>query len=309
MTIVKNENRFIQYELWKDCHNHCEFCYNRGQPSLNKIDRLNYVIEKLYHKEVDDFNEIGFIGGEFFDDQLENPKVKSLFYKLFEICADKIKNNKINKIYFTTALMYDKNNYLIPFLDYLRELGISDKCLLCTSYDTKYRFHTKEKEEMWKSNMKYLYENYNEIKLHTEIIVSQDFINKVLDESFSITKFKKEYHTGIDYIDPSSGFYFNTKADAAKELKDFFPTKSSFIKFLKKTVLENHEIALSTFLSMEVRSDRIYIIDNGSVLLNNRRDKDFKLVAKDKTKKFEFGFIDSDDSMPEVARAFGSLYA
>ena len=43
--IVRNENRFIQYELWKECRNGCEFCFNRGQKSLDKVERLNYIIE------------------------------------------------------------------------------------------------------------------------------------------------------------------------------------------------------------------------------------------------------------------------
>ena len=304
--IVKNENRFIQYELWKECRNGCEFCFNRGQKSLNKIERLKYIIEKLNDPEVDEFNEIGFIGGEFFDIEIKNDEVRKLFYQLFDICADKIKAGKINKVYITTGLIFDIKLYLIPFLEYLRNIGISDKCLICTSYDLEYRFHTPEKKELWENNMKYLYNTFNEIRLHTEIIVTQAFIDAVLNETFSITKFKEEFHTGIDYIEPSSGFYFNDKKDAAKYLKNFFPTKSSFIKFLKKTS-EKHEIDLSTFLSMEVRSDKIYNIDYEPTVIENRRDINIRIVPKDKTKKYEFGFIDSDDKMVDIARMFGSL--
>ena len=66
-------NNFIQYELWKSCRNHCKFCYNYGQEDkLTKIDSLNYFLNKLDEKEVDNYNEIGFIGGEFFDNQLED---------------------------------------------------------------------------------------------------------------------------------------------------------------------------------------------------------------------------------------------
>ena len=304
--IVKNENKFIQYELWKECRNGCEFCFNRGQKSLDKIERLNYVIEKLNDPEVDEFNEIGFIGGEFFDNELRDEKVQRLFFQLFKICADKVHAGKLDKIYVTTGLIFDIQPYLQPFLEFLRIWGISDKTLLCTSYDTKYRFHTPDKEELWKNNMKYIHEHYNEVKLHTEIIVTQDFINKVLDDTFSITKFKEEFHTGIDYIEPSSGFYFNDKKDASKYLIDFFPTKSSFIKFLKK-VSEKHEIDLTTFLSMEVRSDKIYNIDYEPTVIENRRDINIRIVPKDKTKKYEFGFIDSDDKMVDIVRAFGGI--
>lgn len=304
--IVKNENRFIQYELWKACRNGCTFCFNRGQPDVDKVERLKYVIEKLNDLEVDNYNEIGFIGGEFFDNELENNEVRKLFYKLFDICCDKVKQGKLDKIYITTGLIFDIKPYLIPFLDYLRYIGISDRCLLCTSYDLEGRFHTKEKEDLWKSNMDYLNIVYSEIKLHTEIILTQKFINAVLDDSFSITQFKEKYHTGIDYIEPSSGFYFNDKKDAEKYLKDFFPTKSSFIKFLKKTSSKN-EIDLSTFLSMELRSNKIYNIDYEPTVIDNRRDINIRIVPKDKTKKYEFGFIDSEDKMVDIARTFGGI--
>ena len=305
--IVKNENRFIQYELWKECRNGCEFCFNRGQKSLDKVERLNYIIDKLNDPEVDEYNEIGFIGGEFFDIELRDEKVQRLFFQLFKICADKVQTGKLDKIYVTTGLIYDIQPYLQPFLEFLRIWGISDKTLLCTSYDTKYRFHTPEKLKLWEYNMKYIHEHYNEIMLHTEIIVTQDFINKVLDDSFSITKFKEEFHTAVDYIEPSSGFYFNDKKDAAQHLIDFFPTKASFIKFLKK-VSSKHEIDLTTFLSMELRSNKIYDVDYFPTCIENRRDINTKIVPYDKTKKYEIGFIDSDDKMIDVVRTFGSLY-
>ena len=306
--IVKNENKFIQYELWKACRNGCSFCFNRGQPDVDKVERLKYIIEKLNDPEVDDYNEIGFIGGEFFDNEISDEEVKKLFYKLFDICADKVKNGKLDKIYITTGLMFDIEPYLVPFLSYLRYIGISDKCLLCTSYDLEGRFHTKERENLWKQNMKYLDIVFHEIKLHTEIILTQAFINAVLDETFSITQFKKEFNTGIDYIEPSSGFYFRDKEECNKFIPNFFPTKSSFIKFLKKVAVDNHEIELTTFLSMEVRSNKIYDIDYVPSVIDNRRDGDVKITPYDKTKKYEIGFIDSDEKMIDIVKAFGEIY-
>lgn len=304
---IKNENRFIQYELWKECRNGCEFCFNRGQKSLDKIERLNYIIDKLNDPEVDSYNEIGFIGGEFFDIELRDEKVQRLFFQLFRICADKVQAGKLDKIYVTTGLIFDIKPYLIPFLEFLRIWGLSDKTLLCTSYDTKYRFHTPEKLKLWEDNMKYIHEHYNEVKLHTEIIITQDFINKVLDDTFNITKFKEEFNTAIDYIEPSSGFYFNDKKQAAEHLIDFFPTKTSFIKFLKK-VSANNDIDLTTFLSMELRSNKIYTIDYEPTVIDNRRDINTRIIPRDKTKKYELGFIDSDDKMIDVVKTFGSLY-
>ena len=298
-----NKNRFIQFELWKDCKIGCKFCYNRGQQDVNKLESLRFVLDKLDDSEVLDYNEIGFIGGEFFNDEMSNLEVKELFYKLFK----KISKMHFEKIYFTTALIFNINNFLIPFLDYLKELKILDKCLLCTSYDIAYRFYTKEREDLWKNNMLKLHELYPDLLLHTEIIITQAFINAVLEDKFNISEFSRKYNTRVDYIEPSSGFYYKDKKDCAIEMPQFFPTKESFLKFLRKVSAKN-EIELDSFLSMELRSSKVYLIDGGKrFAVDDRRSKEGRLKPQDSTKKYEIGFIDSEEKMSDIARDWGDL--
>lgn len=303
MEQYKSPNKFIQYELWKACKIGCKFCCNKKQKDIDKVESLLYVLEKLDDKEVDEYNEIGFIGGEFFNDEISDEKVRELFYKVFEKVANKINQGKISKLYITTALIFDMNNYLIPFLNYLKSFGILDKTLLCTSYDVMYRFYTKEREDLWKNNMLKLYEMFPEMGLHTETILTQGFIDAVLNETFSITEFCKTYHTRMDYIEPASGLYYNNKKECAEDLPGFFPTKSSYIKFLKKVAIDNKEIDLPSFLSMELRSCKIHYIDGGMRLENDdRRSGEGKANPLDKTKHYEIGFIDSEDTMVGIAR-------
>lgn len=301
MDIYKNKNKFLQYEMWKDCHLGCKFCCNKGAPDLNKIQSLTFILEKLDDKEVADFNEIGFIGGEFFNGEIEDITVRSLFYKVFDKCAEMINNGTKDKLYITTALEYDMDLYLIPFLNHLKEKGILDKTLICTSYDIAYRFHTQEREDLWKHNMLKLHELYPELGLHTEIIMTQFFIDAVLNDEFSITAFQEKYHTRCDYIEPASGLYWKDKQDCAKDLPGFFPTKASYTKFLYK-VAENDEIDFNTFLSMELRSSKLYYIDGGQrLVVDNRRDTNGAAVPLDTTKKYEIGLIDSDQTMRGIA--------
>ena len=304
-------DNFIQYELWKDCKNGCKFCFNKGQPDLDKLQSLNFVINKIQEPEVDNYNEIGFIGGEFFDDQLNNEEVWSKFIEIFSICKQKVDSGKIKKIYLTTSLLYKVNNLLLPFLNLMRTFGISDKILICTSYESKYRFHTKELLKLWQDNMLWLHEKFPEVKLHTEMIVTQFFIDEVLNDTFSITKFKETYHTEVDYIEPASGFYYIDKQDMYKDIKDFFPTKSSFIKFLIKTAVKSKEISLFKFLSMNIRSDKVYCYLDGKLLcLDSRRktNKGFIDAKKDAKIKYEMGFIDSNDKMIDVVRQLARRY-
>lgn len=110
-----------------------------------------------------------------------------------------------------------------------------------------------------------LHELYPELSIHTEIIVTQHFINAVLEDKFNITEFKNKFNTHVDYIEPASGLYYNDKQDCEKDIPGFFPTKESFIKFLVKTIVENKEIDPYTFCSMELRSSKLYYIDGGNV--------------------------------------------
>lgn len=304
---LESPNRFIQYELWKDCNNHCTFCFNKGQVDVDKIESLNYTISKLNEPEVDLYNEIGFIGGEFFDSQLDNKDVKSLFYKLFDICAEKSEQGKLDKLYITTSLIFVLSRHLIEFLNYLDNIGLLEKTLLCTSWDTIGRFHTESNRKLWENNMLELHKLFPKLRIHTETIVTQAFINSVLEDKFSITDFCNKFDTRMDFIEPGSGFGYYDKKEAMIHLKDFFPTIDSFIKFVVKTSM-NNEIDLETFLSPNIRSDVIYnILDGKRVSAHGRRKSSNDCFWKELKVKYERGFIDSDEKMTDIVKSIKDM--
>lgn len=294
-------NNFIQFELWKDCKNGCKFCFNKGQQDVDKLSSLQFVMNKLNSGEMNNYNEVGFIGGEFFDNQLEQPMIKQTFYKMFDICIQKIHQGLIEKMYITTSLLYDMNVHLIPFLNYLRDNTVLENTLLCTSYDLKYRFHTEKRKKMWEDNMILLHNLYPTLKIHTEMIVSGFLIDAVLQDKFSIKDFCQTYNTSVDYIEPCSGFYFFDKKECLKVMPDFFPTKDKFIQFLYKTIIKNKEIDLMTFLSPNLRSNTEYFNYNGQqCILENRRTINDKFLIPNLTVEYEYGFADSNDTMIDI---------
>ena len=52
---LENKNKFLQYEMWKDCCIGCKFCCNKGQPDLDKAESLRFILDKLDDKEVYDY--------------------------------------------------------------------------------------------------------------------------------------------------------------------------------------------------------------------------------------------------------------
>ena len=293
---------FIQYELWKDCRNGCKFCTNFLQKDVDKKESLEFVLKDLDNIQGKDF-DLGFIGGEFFDNQLDNDDIKELFYKLFNKTKEKIQQGIIKRLFITVTLIYDIEKQLIPFLNYLKEIDIIDKVVLCTSYDLKYRFYTKEREDLWKGNVKRLNTLYPSIKIHTQIILTSFFIDAVLTNQFNIKEFCKEYNITIDYNEPQSGFYY-TKEEMKEKLPDFYPTRSQFINFMNKTILQEHIINPDTFLIRELHADRLYYSFEGKQYLITDRHKKENFYIKVAEGKNQLGFADSDINMADFAAEF-----
>lgn len=303
-------NKFVQFELWKDCRNNCKFCFNKNEPNTNKLQSLNNILQFLNSENINAYSEIGFIGGEFFDNQLEDVVVRDKFYKLFDICANKYKNNKLKKLYITTSLIYEMDLYLIPFLAYLKQLNLLEITLLCTSYDLKYRFHTEKQENLWKSNMLMLKETFPELYLHTEIIITQFFIDAVLNGEFNIADFKKNYNTDIDYSEPFVSFCYKDKDEMTQFISDFFPTYPTFLKFIKKTIFEDGTIFSSTFLNPTFRSETLYYKSNNvDIKINDRHNNNCvkKTNVENGCDYLESGLIDSVKPMLEIAQELYKL--
>lgn len=290
---------FIQFVLWNECRTGCLFCLNRYQKPIDKLKVISFVKQKLNTDEVKDEIDFGLMGGEFFDNQLDNKTVKQEFYELFPIIKQRIDEKRIGRLLITTALIFDRNKQLVDFLEYLKSLDLIKYTVLCTSYDTIYRFRNENAKKIWDDNMKFLKVEYPDLRLHTEIIVTKNFIEAVLNGGFDIVKFKKYYHTAVDYIDPMADKVYFPKERVIKELPEFFPTENLFLQFLQY-VYENDLVDWSTFLQMNVRANHSYAVCDGEILLqdNRRTDKNWGSDI------ISHGFSDSERYMRDVVDEF-----
>lgn len=231
----------IQFELWKNCTNGCDFCFNKGLPISFRDDKVRILKEvryRLVRLNYDFYDKIGFIGGELFGNQLENEEVFKEFYKLFELCIYLLQDKKINQINFTSNLLAEDNSKMWQILDLIKVSGLLNKFELCTSWDSLYRFKD-NRFGFWHMNMKYIKENYPDLQTHIEILPTQDFCEKCLSGEFDYNTFKETYQSAIDYSDLNSGFYYKDKFEMDKEVPDFFPKRSTFLKWVKRGLAEN----------------------------------------------------------------------
>lgn len=262
--------KVIQYTPWIDCSTNCRFCTNRGCPDIDKIESLKQIIHLLDLPEVKEHEGIGLIGGEFFQDQLKDEIVRDLWYEL----TDKIVDRNPHQFWLATSLIC-KRTYLEPYLNYLRESNLLSRTLLCTSYDVMYRFK-KTALSIWESNMRYLHLNYPELRIHTEMIVTQAFLSAVAKAEgvklpymidvppLSLKSFENIYHTSVDFIEPHTGF--QNISEFRNDLPYFLPKRATFLEFLTRIVDKWDLFRIKSFLNPRIRSATIYHIQNGKLV-------------------------------------------
>lgn len=294
------KRKFVQYTLWTDCNNHCKFCANAKNKTLSKIDNLEYYLS-IIDKDLEYCTDFGFIGGEFFNKQLVSLKVKDLFYKLIDKVISKLELNQLQRFYISVTLIQKNLKDLIDCLDLFKKSNCIDKVIVCTSYDTAYRFFNSFSENLWKSNMKFLKIKYPVLRLHTEIILTQDFLEKCLSKQFDIFEFKKEFCTDLNFTEPRTGLgYYRSKEEMQKDLPLFFPKRSTFLRFLKEFCIDNSIIDLRTLLSRELLADVLYQIYNNRIYrLGHRHQLSMKddFIRLNLPYMTQSGYIDSGISM------------
>lgn len=304
--------KFIQFQLWRDCSSNCDFCYLKGmKDASSKENALIQTIEYIKKLDFSKYSEIGLTGGEFFAKQLSNKRVRDLFYCLNNVLARLLYDKKISKVYITTSLLTKDLSQLIDCLDIYKHFHVTSQVLICTSYDTQYRFKNKNSEELWKSNMKQLYSIYPEVMLHTEIICTQDFILKVLNNSFNLRTLEKEYHSKINFIKPQCNTLAKTKEDFDKDLPNFLLHRQDFLEFLKKCKNENL-LDFNELFNSNLHSDTyVYFDENDRMKILNRQNK-FKEncleVAKSAGRSLAvLDYLDSDLSIDDDVDFFREI--
>lgn len=226
---------FLQYELWKDCNNHCSYCFNKNiKPIRNKVESLTYVINSLLEKKLPEGSSIGFIGGEFFDKQISTEKIKKLFYHAVDIALTKIK--KINgRFLITASLMASDDSEWFEFCEFIHKYKIDEHILICTSWDEKYRFNEITKIN-WEKTINKTQQKYPNIKFHVEMILTEYLIQGILQETFSIQDFEKKWNCRVDLNIPYLPWFHErgkNKEEFSKKLPLFFPKRKSFLKLLE----------------------------------------------------------------------------
>ena len=268
----------LQFELWEECNNHCEFCYlgndNKHTPDEVKLNSLKNALTTISDtNNYPEFDTIAYLGGEFFQGQLNTKEIRANFMTLMQKTAELLKNNVIKEVWIYMTLTIGDQKDLYDTLKLFE--GATDRLWLLTSYDTIGRFHSQKMEDNWKFHMKNIHKLYPDIRFNTTTILSNDCIKKYLNNEISFKQMAEEFHT----------FFFFKQVGCDKTPKeqdnekygiDFVPARPLFLEFLKKFRMEESELMWSKLFNIKYRADVLY--RNGNDLehqmVKNIRHKD-----------------------------------
>lgn len=262
----------IQFELWQECNMRCTFCYlheqNLKTPDAVKLDSLRVAHERVKAlRETQDYDTVGFIGGEFFQGQMRNHEVKTAFFELMSEVIGLLKDGVINNVWIAVTLGIGKQDDLYALLE--RFGSERPKLWLTTSWDSMGRFHTEKMRLTWEGHLKRIRALYPEVHINTTVILTGDFIDKYLAGEISIKAMEQTLGTQFFFKQPVSGdayanweptLEFNNfiKREVNSRIPNFFPTRSQFIRFL--TVFREREdrINWDKICNIQYRADDFY---------------------------------------------------
>lgn len=246
---MDKKGNMLQFGLWADCCNNCQFCLREDRIPYTKEKKL-FMIESI-KQNIDtidwknDFSYgISLLGGEIYF--ITDKELQDAFMSLIDKIIDKIllvSDNPNCRYSTVTNGLYDPA-FLYRVVDRIVERVGIEKVDINFSYDLKYRYDSEERRLLALKNINDFHKRYD-YGVGVQMILTQYVIDMWKKGEFDVNKFEQEVipgnmlnflyphpiHTGIKLDD----FNFNRKdfLQFVKYLKDKCPR--AYISFLLST--------------------------------------------------------------------------
>lgn len=224
-------NNVLQYSVWPNCCNSCEFCLRREripytkEHQLKRLDRikknLDYIDWKGKYSD-----GISLLGGELYYTQ--DKDLQYSFLELIDLIIEKVLkvSPKPYVKYSTVTNGLYEPTFLLQVLDKIvSECGV--KALdINFSFDLKYRFKNDENKQRVIDNVNLIHDRYN-YKVGIQMILTQHIINSWKNDNLDIVEY-------IDTIMPGNQLclLYPHPIFTGIKLDDFFFNRADLFDFL-----------------------------------------------------------------------------
>lgn len=240
----KTNMHMVQFGVWPDCTNNCEFCLRLNRKPYTKEQKifwLNTIAENI--KNIDWKNKfskgISLLGGELY--YIKDKEIQAAFLNLIDVIIEYVlkPGEKDTKYSSVTNGIY-KPDFLYSVIDKIvGSVGISHVDLNF-SYDLKYRYKTEKSQQIVIKNINEFRDRYD-YKVGVQMILTQYVIDLWKSGKFEVNKFIEDNFPGCSL----SFLYPHKIRTKHKALPDFFFKRLDFLKFISYLKKENYEIYLN----------------------------------------------------------------
>lgn len=261
-----HETNMIQYGIWSNCSNKCDFCLIEKHYYRSPEQMVQYLQAVIDNVKVQDWankfsDGISLLGGELYF--ITDKNVQDKFMELIDTIIDyvlKVSKNPNCKYSTVTNGIYEPS-FLYRVIDRIIERAGIQYVDVNFSYDLKYRFHSEEARKQCLQNIIDFHKRYN-YRIGVQMILTQYLIDMINSGRFSINQWQDEIAPGsiLEFLYPH-------KIHTGYVLDDFNYRRKDFLKFMRKIYKENEENFFNFISSVRHSSvfkyTGLYIDENG----------------------------------------------
>lgn len=277
-----------QFELWTQCNNNCSYCYLGDKKFKNdkeeKLRNMQFAIDWMNNLEnFKEYDNVSFIGGEFFQGQLNDPDVKAKWYEMLNILKERMEAGLVTSSWWSATLTIGDQQDLIDSLKLFDGLADShNQIWVVTSYDTIGRFHSQKMLDDWKFNLKRIKQMFPWVFINTCMIITGDFCDKVVNGELDLVKLSNEFQSSL-FLKPTYAInaigvkcddtYMETKQKINARIPNFYPRREQVLKLFEYLKENNPEI-LDHTIEQKYRADNLYRNETDGSYSNKKRSRD-----------------------------------
>ena len=224
------QNSMVQFMIFPNCNNNCKFCLRLNRDNWDIETKLKRIEEIKTNIKSLDWSQhpfgVSIMGGELYYETNETviKEVLNLIDIIIEVVLKPYKTAKLSTV---TNGIYDPNVFLFKVFDKVRDSVGIDKADINVSYDIKYRYDTKEREQMAINTINAIHKRYN-YNVGVQTILTGYLIDAIGKKKFDIKKFEEKIIPGNQL----TLLYPHPINPKLPPLDDFKFTRKQFLNFI-----------------------------------------------------------------------------
>lgn len=239
----------VQYAIWPNCCNNCDFCLRRERIPYSKEKQLLVLRRTRKNLDYIDWKDkfsdgISLLGGELY--YITDEELQEEFLLLIDDIIEKVLkvSPNPNVKYSTVTNGIYNPEFLYKVIDKIVDKVGIQAVDLNFSYDIKYRYKNEETRQLVLKNINEFHDRYG-YGVGVQMILTQYIIDMWRNGEFEVNEFIEKYIPGNNLC-----FLYPHPIKTGIEINDFNFKRKDLLEFLQYLRAANYFVYLSFLLSV-----------------------------------------------------------